>query len=367
MKLLDKASLSAAVKLALFLVVTTLATALLAVTIGNLTFSDKTPYRAVFSDVTGVNKGDDVRIAGVRVGSVSDIDLTKDNQATISFEIDSTVTLTEGTEATIRYRNLVGQRYISLSQGVGSSQALAEDGTIPLSQTSPALDLTVLFNGFKPLFRALSPADVNQLAYEIIQVFQGEGGTVETLLAQTSSLTDTLANRDKLIGDVITNLNDVLATINARDTELSQTIITLQQFTTGLKNDRQAILGSLDSISELAVETAGLVSDARPALTEDIYQLRRLTTVLDRNKASIDQDLQILPLKLNKVGHTATYGSWFNFYLCNFNGTVQVDIALLKQLQEQGLIDPIEGLAGVDFKDGDINVHYAVDAERCDL
>lgn len=371
MKLLDKASLSAAIKLALFLVVTTLSTALLAVTIGNLTFGDKTEYRAVFSDVTGVNKGDDVRIAGVRVGSVQEIELTSANQATVRFEVDSTVPLTQGTEALIRYRNLVGQRYISLTPGTGSSEPLGEDGTIPLSQTTPALDLTVLFNGFKPLFQALSPQDVNRLAFEIIQVFQGEGGTVETLLAQTSSLTNTLANRDELIGEVITNLNDVLATIRARDTELSQTIITLQQFTTGLKDDRRAILGSLDSISELAVETAGFVSDVRPALTEDVRQLRRLTTVLssDENIQSIDDDLQILPIKLNKVGHTATYASVFNFFLCNFDGTVQLDLELLRQLQDAGLLDDLEGQLplGADLENGDINIRYVVDADRCEL
>ena len=92
--------------------------------------------------------------------------------------------------AAIRYRNLVGQRYISLTDEIGDSQPAAT--TAPPSrsaQTSPALDLTVLFNGFKPLFQALSPVDINKLSYEIVQVFQGEGGTLEGLLAHTASVT----------------------------------------------------------------------------------------------------------------------------------------------------------------------------------
>ncbi len=126
---------------------------------------------------------------------------------------------------------------------------MQEGETIPLARTAPALDLTVLFNGFKPLFEALSPADVNKLAYEIITVFQGEGGTLESLLAHTASVTTTLANRDQLIGDLIDNLNEVLVTLGNRDDELSDLLIKLRQFVGGLSQDREAILGSLDSVS----------------------------------------------------------------------------------------------------------------------
>ena len=91
--------------------------------------------------------------------------------------------LPAGVEATIRYRNLVGQRYIALTEGEGSGgETLDEGAVIPLAQTTPALDLTVLFGGFQPLLQALSPADMNRVSFEIIQVFQGEGGTIESLL-----------------------------------------------------------------------------------------------------------------------------------------------------------------------------------------
>ncbi len=106
------------------------------------------------------------------------------------------------------------------------------------------------------MFAALSPSDVNKLSYEVVQVFQGEGTTIEGLLTSTSSLTQTLASRDKVIGALITNLNDVLATLSGRDSELSTLIIRLREFVCGLKGDRQAILGSLNSISDLSQQTA---------------------------------------------------------------------------------------------------------------
>ena len=225
MKLLDAKTTVDAVKLTVFMVVTSLATGLLVITIGNVTFGESTEYKAVFSDVTGLNTGDDVRISGVRVGSVKSIDIYQRRQAMVTFDVDSDSELNQATNATIRYRNLVGQRYIALTQGAGSDTVLDEDDTIPLSRTEPALDLTVLFNGFKPLFAALSPEDVNKLSYEIIQVFQGEGGTVESLLQSTASVTNALADRDKIVGQLIDNLNDVLVIVGDRDQELSDLIV----------------------------------------------------------------------------------------------------------------------------------------------
>lgn len=320
----DRQTVSAAVKLVVFLVVTTLATGVLVVTIGGISFGADRGYQAVFSDVTGLNEGDDVRIAGVRVGTVEAIEIEDVDKALVSFSVDEDQPLGQSTNARIRYRNLIGQRYVALVQGPGPSDTLDEGATIPMSRTDPALDLTVLFNGFKPLFTALSPDDVNKLSYEIIQVFQGEGGTVESLLAHTASVTNTLADRDRVIGELITNLNDVLASLGQRDEELTSFIIELQQFVSGLAKDRDAILGSLDAVSVLAEETAGLATETRPALVEDIEQLRRLSGNLNRNSQVIDNSLQILPIKLKKVGRTATYGSWFNFYLCNFTGGVVV-------------------------------------------
>lgn len=324
MSFLDKKTMGDAVKLLIFILVTTMATGVLVVTIGNLSFADTTSYKAVFTDATGVVKGDDVRIAGVKVGSVDGIEVVDRTNALVSFKVNTSQPVTESTFATIRYRNLVGQRYIALTEGVGGSGELSAGDTIPLERTTPALDLTVLFNGFKPLFAALSPADVNKLSYELIQVFQGEGGTLESLLASTASVTSTLASRDQVIGSLITNLNDVMATLGQRDAELSRLLVNLRRFVSGLSDDREAILGSLDSISDLAVQTSSLVTGIRPGLTKDVTQLRKVAGTLNANKAEIDRALQVLPIKLNKIGRTAIYGSWFNFYLCNFKGRVKL-------------------------------------------
>ena len=324
MRGMDKKTTSDAVKLVVFIVVTTLATGLLVVTIGNISFGPTTEYKAVFSDATDVVNGDDVRVAGVKVGTVEDVSIHHTSQALVTFTVDADRALTRSTHATIRYRNLVGQRYIALTQGPGSGAVLPEGGTIPISRTAPALDLTVLFNGFKPLFQALDPHDVNKLAYEIIRVFQGEGGTLDGLLSHTASVTSTLADRDQVIGQLITNLNQVMVTVGRRDTELAHLLGRLRQLVSGLSQDRHAILGSLSSISRLTQQTAGLVTGIRPGLRTDVRQLGKVAGTLDRNKGELDRALKVLPVKLNKIGATASYGSWFNFYLCNFTGRIKL-------------------------------------------
>ena len=349
---LDKQTAGDSLRLVIFVVVTTLATALLVVTIGNISFGDKKSFKAVFTDATGVVKGDDIRIAGVKVGSVKGVEIFKDTQAIVEFEVLDSTEVTRSTQALVRYRNLVGQRYISLSEGQGSGEELKENGTIPVSNTQPALDLTVLFNGFKPLFAAMSPDDVNQLATQLIQVFQGEGGTLEGLLQRTASVTNTLASRDQLISDLITNLNDALVTVGDRDQELSELLIQFRRFMSGLKKDRQAILGSLDSISALSVETADLVTGIRPGLRRDIKGLRAVAGTIVQNRGEVDRALKVLPVKLEKVGRTAIYGSFFNFYLCDFTATI--DLPGGGQLPA-GLGSPSQPLT------------YSNTAQRCDI
>ncbi|MCD9155418.1 MCE family protein [Aeromicrobium duanguangcaii] len=316
----DRRTTIAFTKLMAFLVITGLMTALLAAVIGNASFDRTNEYKAVFTDVTSLVEGDDVRIAGVRVGNVADVRVRSGSTAEVTFRVDSDITLTQSTEATLRYRNMIGQRYLALAEGTdGPAGRLKPGETVDLDRTTPALDLTDLFGGFQPLFEALSPEDTNQLAYELIQVFQGESGTVESLLSHTASLTGTLAERDELIGSVIDNLTVVLTSFNERDDELSTAISTLQQLITGLKDDRGVLTGSLDDIATLTGETAGLLQESRPALTADIRNLRRVTDKVGTKRAlrDLDNTLGVLPIKIDRIGRTGEYGSFFSFFVCD--------------------------------------------------
>jgi phospholipid/cholesterol/gamma-HCH transport system substrate-binding protein len=319
----NRSTVAPLVKLLVFATVTLLLGAVLAQTLGSL-HSGGTTYRARFTDVTGLLVGDDVRIAGVRVGQVDEVRVVDNTVAEVSFSVADDIPLAASVRAKIRYRNLVGQRYVALAEGPGDGHPLHAHGLIPASQTTPALDLTTLFAGFRPLFTALSPEDVNKLAYEIIQVLQGEGGTVSSLLAHTASLTNTLADRDAVIGRVITNLNSVLATLDDRDQNLDQTISQLQQFVSGLSGDRKAIGDALANLGELTGTTASLLRDSRPAIAADVSSLGELAGTLNRNSAVIDGTLGRLPDRYEGLTRVSSDGSWLNFFMCDFSGQVAV-------------------------------------------
>ncbi len=333
-------------KLAVFGLVTVLASYVLLSTITNAGYGEQTTYRAQFTDVAGLVEGDEVRIAGVRVGQVVGIGLagrTDRPVAEVELEVDADVPLPTTVEATIRYRNLVGQRYIALTEGEGSAgETLAEDAVIPLAQTTPALDLTTLFGGFQPLLQALSPADMNRLSFEIIQVFQGEGGTVQSLLSHVASLTDTLADKDAVIGSVIDNLTTVMSSVAARDQQLSDLIVSLQQFVTGLANHRDAIFDSLVTIDELAATTTGFLQDARAPLAADIEALGALSGNLADSGDVLEGFLQLAPTKIDLITRTAVNGSWFNFYMCSSDGTVTLPAV---GGEETGVTLPVESLS----------------------
>ncbi|HWD03857.1 MAG TPA: MlaD family protein [Amycolatopsis sp.] len=316
----------ALLKMLVFAAVTVLLTGILAATIANTNFGTTAGFAAKFTDASGLQAGDDVRISGVKVGQVESIAVDQDvpNHAVVDFTVDNQYKLPALTTATIKYRNLVGQRYLALGTDVTGGGTLANGATIPPERTKPALNLTVLFNGFKPLFQALDPKEVNQLSAEIIQVFQGEGGTITSLLAHTASITSSIAGKDQVIGRVIDNLNQVLSTVNARGPQLGDLVDQAQRLVSGLAEQRRPIGDAVGALGELTDATAGLLADARPAVQDDVQQLGTLSNNLADSDQLLDHLLQVLPGNLEKFTRTLSYGSWFNYYLCGIEGTVGI-------------------------------------------
>jgi len=274
-------------------------------------------YSAVFTSASSLEAGDQVRVAGVVVGRVSEVGVDDDAHAVVTFTAADDLKLTTGTRAEIRYLNLVGKRYIALQEGAGD--VLPPEGTIALDHTRPALDLDLLFNGFKPLFAALSPDDVNGLAEDIVATLQGEGGTVTDLLRHTARLTNTIADRDAVVGRVIDNLDVVLGTLARRETDLSDLVVQLDRYVSGLAGDRELIGESLVHLDALAGDTAVLLRDVRAPLRTDVASLLDLADQLDRPvpRRTFDRQLRGLPAKLAKATRVASYGSWFNFHVCD--------------------------------------------------
>ena len=324
-------------RVALFTAVCVVFTFALIAVFGQLRFEDRTGYHAVFSNISGLKSGNFVRIAGVEVGKVGDLTLHRDGTVTIDFTADKGVRLSEGTKAVVRYENLIGDRYLALEAGPGPPRRLPPGATIPLVRTSPALDIDALIGGFRPLFRALDPDQVNALSGQLLQIFQGQGGTLASVLAQTSMLTSTLAGRGELIGELITNLNTVLHTFATRDHEFSDGLDKLSQLMDGLAQRKTDISTGLAYINAAAGSIADLLVQARQPIKDVVRETDRMSGQVLSDRDYVDGLLKSLPDVYQVLSRQGLTGDYFGFYFCevllklNGKGGNPIYVKLLSQ------------------------------------
>ena len=285
---------------------------------GQLRFGEKThPYKAEFTNVTGLKNGDFVRIAGVEVGQVKKVAIRRDTTALVEFNADDSVVLTEGSRAVIRYDDLIGGRYLALEEGAGGTAKLNAGGTIPLARTSPAPDLDALIGGFRPLFRALDPDQVNALSGQLIAALQGQGGTINSFLSQTAALTTTLADRDQLIGQVIVNLNSVLGSLGGQSDQFAKAVDALSQLVEGLASRKQDISNGLAYSNAAAASITDLLAQARPPFAKAIHETDRAAGIVVADHDYFDNLLNTLPDAYQALARQGIYGDFFSFYLCD--------------------------------------------------
>lgn len=304
-----------ALKFVAFAVVSGLLGILLINTMQNGVGGDTQTYKAEFTDVNGLRKGDDVKAAGVRVGQVKDIEATDDG-AEITIAVLKDQPLLDNTKLVMRYQNLLGQRYIGLVQPATRGKELPDEAKIPIARTDPGFDLTELLNGFKPLFKVLQPGDVNTLASSLVKVLQGEGGNIEQLLGQTAQLTNFLADRDGVIGEVMTNLKPVLENLSGQDAQITNTIRELKLLMTGLAADRKSIGASIDGVSRLVGVTSSLFKEVKVPLVNATDRLVTVADMFARSRNLLVKTIPAFGTIFESLGRATSYENALNVYVC---------------------------------------------------
>lgn len=303
-------------KLGVFVVIMSLLTAFLFVVFGQYRTGSTNSYSAVFADASRLKSGDTVRVAGVRVGTVKGVRLRTDKSVLVRFDADRDVVLTAGTRAAVRYLNLTGDRYLELLDLPSHNTILPPGSVIPVDRTAPALDLDLLLGGLKPVVSGLNPQDVNALTSSLIQIFQGEGGTFQSLLSKTSSFSTVLADNNQTVQQLIDNLNTVLAALAKDGDKFSGTIDSLERLVSGLAEDRDPIGAAIASLDAGTASIADLLAQARPPLAGVVEQLSRAAPVLDHEKDLIEAQIKRLPENYRKLVRIGSYGSFISYYIC---------------------------------------------------
>jgi phospholipid/cholesterol/gamma-HCH transport system substrate-binding protein len=310
-------SSNSAIKFGAFALVMVLLTAFLLIIFSQAETGPTASYSAVFADGSGLKAGDSVRVAGARIGTVNNMSLESTGHVVVDFDVDRKISLTTGTKAVVRYLNLVGDRFLELERGSGSTETLSAGSRIPLTQTAPALDLDLLLGGLKPVIEGLNPAQVNALTASFIQILQGQGGTLESLLSKTSSFANGLADHNVVIEQLVDNLRSTLRTVADDGSQFSTVIDRLEQLIKGLSADRDPIGEAISALDNGTASIADLLSSARPPLAGTINQLTRLAPLLDKERDRIDAGLRRAPENYRKLARLGAYGSFLNYYVCS--------------------------------------------------
>ncbi len=309
----------ALVGLSLFMVVAVALTWLVYVTLRRDIGGRTAPYAAMFSDVFGLREGDDVRMAGVRVGRVQKIELQGD-QAKVSFVVQSDQQVLGTTVASVTYQNIVGQRYLGLSLGsIGDPGPLPPGSVIPVGQTDPSFDVGTLLNGYEPLFSVLNPRDADNLTKGVLQSLQGDQAAITTLVEQTSALTEAFAGPDQVLGNVITSLGKVMTSLAAQNANLDDVLAQTRTMVSTFDERRSELVASTGSISRVMQQLSVITDEIYPPLNELVVRQPGFTQHLVGIEPQLAFAGANLPLLLKGFARITNEGAFANAYACDLN------------------------------------------------
>ncbi|MGV9294414.1 MULTISPECIES: MCE family protein [Amycolatopsis] len=271
-----------------------------------------TTYSADFSEAAGLQKDNDVRIAGVKVGKVSDIKLDGAS-VKVSFKVKD-AWMGDKTTAAIKIKTLLGQKYLALDpQGNGN---LDPGSPIPRDRTMSPYDVLDAFRG---LSQTVDAIDTNQLSKSfeaITQTFSNTPQDVKGALSGLSKLSDTIAKRDSQLANLLANTRQVSQTLVDRDAEVQKLITDGNQLLDEIGKREQAIKTLLEGSKQLSTQLQGLVDDNDGQLNPVLTQLDQLTSMLQRNQDSLAQGIQKFAPFIRVFNNTIGTGHWFDNYIC---------------------------------------------------
>lgn len=308
-----------AVKLGIFTIVTLIITSWLAAIIGNFQFFSS-PYTitAEFEDATGLLQGDVIKAAGVTIGRVEKIRV-EDGLAIVEMSIEEGTELPAGIAAEVRFRNLIGQRMIALVEDTGgaASGTLQGGALIPLEQTKPAFDLSVLFNGLRPLIRSTSPEDINIVTREVLAALKGREDVTADLFTNLADISDTLASKDEELDVLLDGVNAVTSNLSTRDAQLRASLADLGSFLTDLSASREQLGQALVNLDAAANKLGQIVRDNDERIEGEVDDLAVLLDAIDDRRGDLRKIVRRLPDFLTAVQRVTNYGEWGNQHLIN--------------------------------------------------
>ncbi|WP_406691531.1 MCE family protein [Saccharopolyspora sp. ID03-671] len=296
-----------------------------------------TTYRAQFTEAAGLKPDDEVRIAGVKAGTVTSMSL-RGKHVEVAFRVDD-AWVGDRTTASIEIKTLLGQKFLALDpQGEREQDSAA---TIPADRTRSPYDVT---EAFQDLGRTSGEVDTAALAQSfrtMADTFRGTPAHVGEALRGLSSFSQVISKRDEQLKQLLSNTRQVSRVLGDRDEVFARLLADGNLLLEEIRFRREAISALLRSTRELSEQLRGLVADNHAQLRPALTTLERVTAVLHRNQANLDRGLQNLAPFARYFSNTVANGRWFDSYVCG-----QVPPVLHAgpvSANEQGCHPPVEG------------------------
>lgn len=308
-------------KSASFVIVGIIAAVLVSNTLRVPVSGPTTTYHIAFTDAEGLVEGNPVTMSGVRIGRVSSVRFAPQSDGTsladVEVEIQRDRELPQQIHAAIRYGDMLGARYIALSEG-RPGQPGRNGTTIPVDATSPPVNLTALMNGFQPLFSALDPKQVNELARGFVDTFEGRDGSVQLLLRQIGTMGSNLSANSAIFARLITNLNELMSTMDAHNSQLTELFKGLSSLTSAVVGDNGQLAALLSSGDRAVSALAQMMTSAGGNFQQALTGLESVTAAWIPNTPAFTEFLRQFPILAGKINQSGRYGGFMMLYLCNF-------------------------------------------------
>ncbi|WP_406044913.1 MCE family protein [Micromonospora sp. NBC_00898] len=273
-------------------------------------------YQAAFRDASGLATGNEVRVAGVRVGAVTGVELARGAQpyVRVRFRVDDDgVRLGRDTGAAIRIKTVLGQKYLALSPaGPGK---LPEDGRIPLARTAAPFDVVQAVTGLADTFDKVDTEQLAQAFTTLSETFADTPASVSTSLTGLSRLSRTVASRDAELRTLLARTRDVTGVLAERDEEFRKLVTDGEQLLAEVSRRRDAIHRLLVGTNDLSIQLSGLVADNRAQLEPALRKLRDVVAILQRNRDDLEQTIRRMGPFVTAFANVVGNGRWFDSYV----------------------------------------------------
>ncbi|MBO0867640.1 MAG: MCE family protein [Micromonosporaceae bacterium] len=274
-------------------------------------------YRAAFRDASGLVPGNEVRVAGVKVGSVTGVDLVQSGGSTyvrVSFRVtDGDVRLGRDTEATIRIKTVLGQKYLGLAPA--GPDRLRPGEQIPLSHTASPLDVVQAVNGLADTLQQIDTDQLAQAFRALTRTFANTSTSVSTSLQGLAKLSTSVASRDAELRELLSHAHDVAGVLAARDDQLRRLVADGDLLLAEVSARRDAIHQLLVTTDDLATQLTGLVREDRTRLAGALAQLQRVLDVLRRNSSNLERTIATMAPFITAFTNVLGNGRWFDSYI----------------------------------------------------